>query len=192
MRPPSSIDVKLNLHFIEISGTWKPNDAERKAAWELYVEIVTRVAAVPLNLNNGLLREALTSLHTLFQTTRTILRHYGPAVAEPRPDGQYNFGFLAVALLNFGIRPLLTQWHPALEDWEAGRPVNRSRVEHERLWEKEPILRDELTTTGKLLTSYATTLAEACGIPDLGEAIPESLYLGCFANDAGKRVTAAE
>ena len=172
MRPPNAIGIKLNLHFLEISGTWKPNDSERKAAWELYVEIVTRVAAVPLSAESGLLREALTSLHSLFQTTRSILRRYGPSVAEPKPDGQYNFGFLAVALLNFGIRPLLSCWHPSLADWEASRPIERSRSEHERAWERAPVLRAELAKTRELLMSYADALAKACGVPDLAAAIP--------------------
>ena len=173
MRPPSSVEVKINLHFLEVSGTWKPNDAERRAAWELYVEIITRVAAVPLAQSDGLLREALSSLHSLFQTTRDSLRRYGPAVAEPKPDGQYNFGFLAIALLNFGIRPLLARWHPSLEDWESARPINQSRSEHERMWVRAPLLREDLTATAKLLMSYASTLAEACGVPDLADAVPQ-------------------
>jgi hypothetical protein len=172
MRQPGSVKVKLNLHFLQISGTWKPNDTERKAAWELYVEIITRVAAVPLAENEGLLREALSSLHSLFRTTRETLRLYGPEVAEPRPDGQYNFGFLAVALLNFGIRPLLNRWHPALEDWEAVRPVNKSRGEHEREWDRASSLRTDLSSTADLLMAYASTLAEVCGVPDLAEAVP--------------------
>jgi hypothetical protein len=172
MRPPGAIKIKLNLHILEISGTWKPNDSERKAAWELYVEIITRVAAVPLSLDAGLLREALTSLHSLFQTTRGILRRYGPSVAEPKPDGQYNFGFLAVALLNFGIRPLLSHWHPSLADWEACRPTERSRSEHERAWDCAPALRSRLAETRDILMSYADTLAQACGVPDLTAAIP--------------------
>lgn len=172
MRSPSSVEVKLNLHFIEISGNWKPNDAERRAAWELYVEIVTRTAAAPLDQRDGLLREALSSHYSIFHTTRDILRRYGPVVAEHRPDGQYSFGFLAVALLNFGIRPLLNRWHPALEDWEATRPINRSRAEHERMWTSASQLREDLADAGRLLLDYASTLAAACGVPDLSDAIP--------------------
>jgi hypothetical protein len=175
MRSPTAIGLKLNLHFLEISGTWKPNDSERRAAWELYVEIVTRVAAVPLSAEGGLLREALTSLHSIFQTTRSILRRYGPSIAEPKPDGQYNFGFLAVALLNFGIRPLLSRWHPSLADWEASRPIDRPRNQHERAWEHAPALRAELAKTRDILMSYASGLAEACGVPDLAAAIPSNL-----------------
>jgi hypothetical protein len=130
LRRPDSVQVGLNLHVLQISGTWEPNEDEGKAAWELYVELVTRIAVVPLGGQEGLLREALSSLYSLFATTRDILRRYGPAIAEPKPDGQYSFGVLAVAMLNYGLRPVLARWHPALEDWEASRPDGRSRREH--------------------------------------------------------------
>jgi len=41
LRGPSSFQVGLNFHFLQISGTWEPNDQERRAAWELYVELNT-------------------------------------------------------------------------------------------------------------------------------------------------------
>ena len=53
-----SVQVGLNFHVLQISGTWEPNDDEGKAAWELYVELVTRIAVVPLGGEEGLLREA--------------------------------------------------------------------------------------------------------------------------------------
>lgn len=172
VRAPKSVDVKLNLHVLEIAGTWEPNDAERRAAWELYVELVTRVSVVPLGVDEGLLREALSSLYSLFGTTREVLRRHGPEVAEPKRNGQYNFGYLAVAMLNFGIRPLLARWHPLLEDWESERPADRSRREHEHAWAQADELRAELTDTRAVLTAYADLLASACGVPNLLAAVP--------------------
>jgi hypothetical protein len=166
-RGPSSVQVALNLHVLRITGTWEPNDEERLAAWELYVELVTRISVVPLKAGEGLLREALSSLYSLFATTRDILRRYGPGVAEPKPGGQYSFGVLAVAMLNYGLRPVLARWHPALEDWEATRPPGRSRSEHERVWERASELRAALDTARDVLTQYARLMADACGVPDL-------------------------
>jgi len=171
LRGPKSVQVGLNLHVLQISGTWEPNDDERKAAWELYVELVTRISVVTLEPGEGLLREALSSLYTLFATTRDILRRYGPDVAESKPGGQYNFGTLAVAMLNIGLRPMLARWHPALEDWEATRPQQVSRGEHERAWDKANDLRSALEATRDLLTQYARLMADACGVPDLLEAV---------------------
>jgi len=165
------VQVGLNLHVLQISGTWEPNDDERKAAWELYVELVTRISVVPLGPGEGLLREALSSLYSLFPTTREILRRYGPDVAEPKPSGQYSFGTLAVAMLNIGLRPVLARWHPALQEWEATQPETRSRGEHERAWDHANELRAAVETTRDALTQYARLMAEACGVPDLLEAV---------------------
>jgi hypothetical protein len=172
VRAPKSIDVKLNLHIVEISGTWEPNDVERKAAWELYIELVTRISVVPLRDDEGLLAEALTSLYSLFGTTREVLRRHGPDVAQPKRDGQFNFGYLAVAILNYGLRPLLAHWHPLLGDWEARRPAERPRGEHEKLWPQADALRTDLRETREILTEYAGLLASACGVPNLLDAVP--------------------
>jgi hypothetical protein len=164
---PKNIRLGLNLYFLQISGTWEPNDDERKAAWELYVELVTRISTVPLGPDEGLLREALSSLYSLFATTREILRRYGPDVAEPKPRGQYSFGFLAVAMLSYGLRPVLARWHPALADWEAERLEGSSRIQHERAWNKVAELRAALDQTRDVLMQYAHVMASACGVPEL-------------------------
>jgi hypothetical protein len=174
MRAPRRIDVKLNLHVLEISGSWEPNDEERKAAWEIYVELVTRVTVVPLGPDQGLLREALTSLYSLFAITREVLRRHGPALAAPgRANGRYTLGYLAVAILNFELRPVLSRWHPALEDWEAHRPPGSSRLAHEQAWEHAGEFRAELERVRRNLADYAELLAEASGVPSgLLTAIP--------------------
>src|SRR5207244_862732 len=80
-----SVSVSLGLPFGlgSISGTWEPDEEERRAAWEMYVELITRIAVQELRESEGLLREALSSLYTLFGTTRQILRDHGPEVAQP-------------------------------------------------------------------------------------------------------------
>ena len=82
-RGTEKVDVSLNLGLLSVGGTWRPTDEERRAAWELYVELATRVAVVPLQPNEGLLREALSSLYALFGVTRQILRSYGRAWPGP-------------------------------------------------------------------------------------------------------------
>ncbi|MCC5476868.1 hypothetical protein [Streptomyces barringtoniae] len=169
---PKNVEVRLKLPMLEIAGSWEPNDAERRAAWELYVELITRVSVVPLREDEGLLREALTSLYSLFGTAREILRRHGPQIAEPKRNGEYNFGYLAVAMLNYGVRPLLAAWHPALEDWESRRPADRSRRDHERAWPQSAQLRTALNDTRRILAAYADLLAAACGVPNLLGAFP--------------------
>jgi hypothetical protein len=169
---PKKVGVKVNLGVVELSGEWEPNDIERAAAWELYVELITRISVVPLDADQGSLREALTSLHSIFATTRDVLRRSGPDVAEPKPSGQFNFAYLALAILNSGIRPILTRWHPTLADWEAHRPLGASALDHEHAWPRAAELRADLTATRQALTDYTAALATACGIPNLLDTIP--------------------
>src|SRR3954467_8107829 len=104
MRGPKSVEVGLDSKVFSLKGTWEPSNVERTAAWELYVELITRESVVPLQ--GGILREALSSFYSLFSVSRESLRKYGPEVAEPKPDGQYSLGFLTVAMLNFALRPV--------------------------------------------------------------------------------------
>lgn len=173
-RVPKNIQVELDLKLIKINGTWEPNDVERRAAWELYVELITRVAVVPMQ--QGLLREALNSLHSLFANSREILRRYGPATADPKPNGQYNLAYLTVAMLNFVLRPVLSYWHPQLESFEATKIASVSRFDHESQWAHASRMRDALAVTQQQLAAYSALLATACGIPDLTAAIPKTQH----------------
>ena len=168
-----SLDVEVGLPFGlgRISGTWTPDTAERDAAWEMYVELLTRVSVADLGPEEGLLREALTSLHSLFESTRAILRKYGPAVASAGEGRVVTFGYLAVAILNGGLRPLLSRWHPLLADHEERRSPEVSSVDWERDWAKAGELRAELDEVRVLLTTYAGILGEVCGAEQLLGAV---------------------
>ncbi len=117
-----------------------------------------------------MIREALDSSYSLFGTTREILKKYGPAVARPRNRDAISFGQLAVIILNELLRPLLSEWHPALEDWEAKRRDGVSRVEHERAWDRRSELRDALEKTRFELERYAGYLADVADVPVLTQA----------------------
>jgi hypothetical protein len=170
----TSVKVSIALPFIgSVEGTWEADERQRQAAWEMYVELATRISVVPLREDDGLLREALTSLYSLFGTTREILRRHGPEVARPRREGELSFGYLAVAVLNTLIRPLLATWHPELTRYEAQRPAERSVTDHERMWPKAGELRDELERGRGVLLAYAGILGQVAQVPSL-LALPSS------------------
>ena len=54
----------------------------------------------------GPCEKLLDSIYSLFDTTRGILRKYGPAVARPKSGRELSFGYLAVSMLNLVLRPL--------------------------------------------------------------------------------------
>ncbi len=60
--PAVLTQVTVSLPFGIGSASWEADPTERNAAWELYVELVTRVAVQSLNPQEGLVREAMNSL----------------------------------------------------------------------------------------------------------------------------------
>ena len=152
--------VSVSLPFGIGSAEWEADPTESRAAWSLYVELVTRIAVQPLEVDQGLVREALTSLHSLFPTTREILKQAGPDVGVTRAS----VGGIAIAVLNHGLRPFLAKWHPLLQAWEAKRSPNLSPIEHEQNWSEAPKLRAELEKLRGDLEQYANALANIAGV----------------------------
>ncbi len=171
----SSIKVGIKLPFLaKIEGVWEPDEDEQKAAWEMYVELVTRISVVELKSDEGLLREALSSLYTLFATTRQILREYGPKVAQPKGKGELSFGKIAITILNEGLRPVLAKWHPLLLDHESKRTKSSSLLEHERTWEKADELRTVLNSVRESMLAYSNLLAQVADISPISPSVKDT------------------
>lgn len=151
-----SVGLPFNLGHLE----FEPDEIQQKAAWELYVELATRIAVQPLGPDEGIIREALTSLYNLFGVTREILRKSGPAVAQ----GENSFGAIAIDVLNKGLRPFLVKWHPLLLSHEQKRSANVSSKEHEFSWEHSNKCREELELVRQQLVIYSSVLASIAGI----------------------------
>ena len=94
-------NIKLNVGFI--AAEVRITDVARNAAWELYVEMLTRIVTQPLPSEDGDDQTALDSVYSLFPTTREILRRYGPKAVE--------FSKIAVPVLNQQVRPFTAKWH---------------------------------------------------------------------------------
>lgn len=149
----SSVQLPWGLGSIDFA----PNDQEKRAAWNLYIEITTRITTQRLDPNTGMLREALDSLYFLYNFTRTTLRDAGPDVA-------YEFGPVALSILNKGIRPFTAKWHPLLAAWEEQRPPNVTKLDHERAWPHYDEMRTSLWDLQDHLRMYAAALAKIAGV----------------------------
>ena len=107
--------LNINLPFGLGGANIIVTEAQKKVAWALYVELATRVAGVELKPGMGSAREALNSLYSLFDTTRSVLREQGPGAA----DGPESVGPIAIEILNQGLRPFMVKWHTRLSEFEA-------------------------------------------------------------------------
>ena len=144
--------LKLNVGFLETE--WEPQEKDREAAWELYVELLTRIVTQPLPEEQGDEKSALESAHALFGITREILRRNGRGCIE--------FTKIAVVVLNQIVRPFTTKWHRLSL---AGAFNNESsRTE----------FRGELEGLQKDLCNYSGLLAEIAQVEDLTSLSPAS------------------
>ena len=151
-----STSLPFGLGQVELES----DETMRRAAWSLYVELTTRITTQTLETDQGLLREALNSLYSLFASTRQILREAGPDMGTSLES----VGGIAIAVLNLGLRPFLSKWHPALSAWEAQRPPSVGSKEHEKKWAEEPKLRNELQLLRENLEQYVNALAKVIGV----------------------------
>jgi hypothetical protein len=151
-----SIGLPFNMGSIEFEN----DEAQQRAAWSLYVELSTRIAVQPLEEDDGILREALTSLYNVFNITRQILREAGPEIAK----GANSLGAIAIDVLNVGLRPFLGKWHPKLKQYEEKRKSDVTTVDHEREWEHAAELRKELEKVRQQMVIYVNALAKIAGI----------------------------
>ncbi|HVT14535.1 MAG TPA: hypothetical protein VHE55_19900 [Fimbriimonadaceae bacterium] len=137
--------MKVNLGFW--TGEFNPRDPDRAAAWELYVELLTRVSTQYLPPEHGDEKTALDSVHSLFATTRKILKRQG--------SGCVQFSKVAIVVLNQVVRPFTAEWHKrslagAFSDADACKEF-----------------RKDLEDLQSKLRSYTHILAEIADVEDL-------------------------
>ena len=93
--------IKLNVGFAEVE--FGATEDDQTAAWDMYVELITRITTQPLDDTDGDEETALDSIYQLFSVTREILKSKG--------RNAENFSKIAVIVLNQIIRPFTAKWH---------------------------------------------------------------------------------
>jgi len=117
--------VSLSLPFGLGSVTYDISDAERVAAWQLYVQLKTRKAALPFDMNDDLVVEVLDSLYELVIITRELLLGLPVRTSE-----SHALSDMMLRVLNDGLRPYLTKWQADFRRWwefEVQNPAHRDQ-----------------------------------------------------------------
>lgn len=146
-----------------------PSESERMAAFDIQVELVTRIGVQELAPGTGSLREALTSLKSLIDFTRATLHTYSIGLERGSADGTPTVQTLAYGLINDVIRPFTSTWHPRLAAYEARCPSDTAPLDHEAAWPEADTMRAELTALQGPLRSIADSLGGISGA-DFGVA----------------------
>ncbi|MGR6780360.1 hypothetical protein ACU5B6_12240 [Moritella viscosa] len=82
--------------------------ADRSAAWEMWVELDTRIATQQLAKEEGVDKSALTSIYALFQIHRELAKRHGPNCKS--------YYLLAKGYFENEIRPFTAKWHQHLDE----------------------------------------------------------------------------
>lgn len=143
----SMTSLKIKTPFLETD--WQPKDPDRDAAWELYVELLTRITTQPLMEEHGDEATALESIHKLFDLSRGVIKRHGRLCIE--------FSKIAIVILNQRIRPFTAKWHKLL--LANAFDDAKQRVQ----------FRQELAELQETLKLYSKMLADMAGVEDLTE-----------------------
>ena len=137
--------LKVNALIGEME--WKPSDPDKAASWDLYVELLTRIATQPLPDEEGVEQTALASIHDLFDITRQTLKTHGRDCIQ--------FARIAIVVLNQIVRPFTAKWHRKSQQGAFASPEQCRQF------------RNELQTLQTQLRNYTGLLAKLADVEDL-------------------------
>ena len=137
--------ISLNVAVLRADITL--SDTDKDAAWELYIEMLTRIVTQPLPSAVGDEQTALDSVYSLFATTREILRRRG--------RDAIGFSKVAIPVLNQVVRPFTAKWHRLSLAGEFNSEEGRRQF------------RIELEALQADLRNYNRLLADIAGVEDL-------------------------
>lgn len=146
----SGLKVKTPILDME----WKPSDPDKDAAWDLYIELLTRITTQPLPDEDGVEKTALLSIFSLFEITRKTLKEHGRSCIK--------FSRVAIVVLNQVVRPFTSKWHRKSENgaFESAEECACFRLELQALQIQ--------------LRNYTGLLADLANVEDLTDIEAES------------------
>lgn len=136
--------LKIKTPFLDME--FKPQNEDKNAAWELYIELLTRITTQPLGESHGDEKAALNSIYSIFPLTREVIKSNGSGCVE--------FTKIAIVILNQVIRPFTTKWHRMSIK---GEFLNTQSCQE---------FREELTKLQSILNTYIKMLGDMAGVED--------------------------
>lgn len=136
--------LKIKTPFLDME--WKPQDEDKAAAWELYIELLTRITTQPLDDTHGDEEAALKSIFAIFPLTREVIKKNGRHCIE--------FTKITIIVLNQIIRPFTAKWH-RLSMQGAFSDENKCKE-----------FRSELSQLQSTLNVYTKMLGDMAGVED--------------------------
>lgn len=125
---------------------WAPTDSDQALAWDIHVELQTRITTQALPEDEGDDKTALESVASLFDLSRQQMRMHGV--------GSANVATLLTRYLNSKVRPFTTKWHVPSQKNLLDLKQEQNRCEE---------FREDLRGLQPILAELARVLSEVAG-----------------------------
>lgn len=164
----------INLGIASIGGEF--DEADRQCAWELYCELVSRVAVIgKLNADGEQVfvgeryDQSLDSLYAFFKEARGLMRRY-PVGRIGRDKPETHLGFFVAALLETVVRPFLEKWQAGYRHWwerARARQPEASPFEVQQGYPRVAELQADWSALRTFCREAALELTQTFALPDV-------------------------
>lgn len=152
-----SVDIKLgNIG----SASFKPNTQDIEIAHKVWAELVTRKAAIPVDVEHDVIAEIYDSWYQLFTTVRELVGTVPPHLIRQEKSTQ-EIVRITTEALNNGLRPHLTRWQARFRNWYKQREERLKEVSPQELQKEFPeyeALISDMKSVNELMIGYAAEL----------------------------------
>jgi hypothetical protein len=153
----AKLDVNLGgIGKVEI----RPSIEDVAVAHQIWTELVTRKAALPIDPENDVIVEVYDSWYALFGRIRELIGQLPANLVRSDPNTQKLIR-IATESLNLGLRPHLTRWQARFRNWYASQDAElrvKTPQEVQRQFPEYDSLMADIRSVNEQLVQYATEL----------------------------------
>ena len=124
------MELTLGFGNSSIKYNVERNYENLEIAHRIYIELITRKAAMPIDTENDVIKEIYDSWYSLFLITRTEIKNLSGGTLQNYKNAE-ELIIMATDILNKGLRPHLTQYQAKFRKWyteELENPTTRAKV----------------------------------------------------------------
>jgi len=153
---PITLNIPFGIGSLEVT----PNYQEKLIAHKIWTELVTRKAALPFERDKDVIVEVYNSWYTLFGIVRQLISEVPvEKLHGPEKDSIEHLIYIALNVLNDGLRPHLTQWQAKFRAWHDEQdPKGRSPQEIQKDYDNYDELVKDIKSVNKKLVGFANDL----------------------------------
>lgn len=156
------VELTLGIGNSNIRYEIRRNYENLEIAHRIFIELITRKAAIPIDEINDVIKEIYDSWYSLFQITRCEIKNISGESLQKSGQSEELIK-MATDILNKGLRPHLTQYQAEFRKWfeeELGKSesTGKSPQEIQRNFHKYADLIESMKQVNTLLIEYKEQL----------------------------------